>query len=68
MTPKAQKFFDANQASPVVAGRVINIHGATAENFAEIYGVIYRLKNGSKFELTVQDSRSLPRKPKWIFE
>jgi hypothetical protein len=68
MTPKAQKFYDANKLSGVIAGRVINIHGALAENFNEIYGAIYTLENGSSFELTVQDSRSLPGKPRWIFD
>lgn len=68
MTPKAQKFFEANKLSPVVSGRAIDINGATALNFSEVYGGIYTLENGDSFELTVQDSRSLPDKPRWIFD
>lgn len=61
MTPKAEEFVKANDASPVIEGWVNEPDPAKPAK-----GGTYRLKNRKTFSLTVEDCRSLPDGyPRW---
>ena len=61
MTPKAQAFKEANDKSPVYAGRAIEPNPNKPAK-----GGVYTLEDESSWRLSVEDLRSLPEGyPKW---
>lgn len=66
MTPNAQRFVEANAASPVVYGSVITHETRKLECGApEPRGVIYRLADNRTFTLYNQDLEGMPD-PRWL--